>query len=176
MCCLDLSGIQTSLKENNFANGSRKHARVFSTDIPYGCICGKIYTDRRGLIIHINTNLYGNVFKCCWCTRKFLTHYMLKCHVRRIHGVELDKQNKYGCAVCGKTFNFLAELRKHRGDVHRIVRESKQSTMENYNAIIFFWLILFQVLQTWKALYIGKLTREIFSSLNLNWPVSCCKL
>lgn len=82
------------------------------------------------LKLHINAELYGKVFKCCWCTRKFQTHAELKLHLSKVHGAEQDKQNKFGCTACGKTFPTLAEIRKHRSEAHRKVRESKQS-MEN---------------------------------------------
>ncbi len=107
-----------STKQNNFVNGSLKHARDASAKPAQGCICGKRYTNSSALSAHIASKLHGKVFKCFWCTNVFQSHNGLKGHVEKYHGVVQDKQNKFGCTTCGKTFPLLAEIRKHRSEVH----------------------------------------------------------
>ena len=82
----------------------------------YACsLCGKHYSRKARLTIHIEIIHDGRRWKCDECGKDFKSNDILKIHQRSIHdGTTLvDKEKEYICHLCEKHYSKKARLTKH---------------------------------------------------------------
>ena len=93
--------------ENN-ENNHRTHSCVF---------CGKLYTRKYGLKIHIRTHTGQKPLRCRYCGRAFSDPSNLNKHVR-LHRQD-DESSPYQCKICGKILVRRRDLLRHLKSRHQ---------------------------------------------------------
>jgi uncharacterized Zn-finger protein len=89
---------------------------------PLECLqCGKTFTKRPGLTLHMKRHLGVKPYKCTVCDKSFITNQKLLEHMNGHTG-----NKPHPCDLCGKAFKRHSNLIQHRNWVHKKVRKAKQ--------------------------------------------------
>lgn len=102
------------------------HARPFVCDANG---CGRRFQNRVNLTRHVLNVHQGRPFTCPRCPRTFKLEAQLKTHIERAHVDALSNSTGRGearCDRCGRCFDLLSTLNRHRRTVHGI---SDQTSM-----------------------------------------------
>lgn len=125
--------------------------QVNPKDSPICPYCGKSFTKKSGLDLHIRIHLNDKPYQCEFCTKKFSDSSSLRSH-RRVHTDERpypcdlcekkfknsnnlkdhktsahETEKKFACHICGKATKILHNLHKHMKNVHNIERITKKA-------------------------------------------------
>lgn len=83
------------------------------TDLPICQYCGKSFSSKVGLEIHLRIHRNEKPFKCTDCDRTFRDAGTLALHSRVHSGLR-----PYPCNICEKSFRYLNNLKNHKVNVH----------------------------------------------------------
>jgi uncharacterized Zn-finger protein len=73
-------------------------------------ICGKRFTRRYSLKVHMNLHMGKYILQCDICKKGFNTSYSLRGHMNTIHtGVK-----EFKCDWCGKEYGYKHHLKQHK--------------------------------------------------------------
>lgn len=128
-----------------------KKKQVNPKDSPICPYCGKSFTKKSGLDLHIRIHLNEKPYQCEFCEKKFSDSSSLRSH-RRVHTDERpypcdlcekkfknsnnlkdhktsahETEKKFVCNICGKATKISHNLHKHMKNVHNIERITKKS-------------------------------------------------
>lgn len=99
------------------------HIRIHQNDKPYQCeFCSKKFSDSSSLRSHRRTHTDERPYKCDQCEKKFKNSNNLKNHKISAH----ETEKKFSCQICGKSTKIIFNLHKHMKNVHNIERTTKK--------------------------------------------------
>ena len=84
--------------------------RLSDTSSRYIClVCGKMYTSRYNIRMHMNLHSGNNVHKCAFCGRNFAHKHVYESHVRTHTG-----ERPFSCGKCERRFGDRSNCSSHR--------------------------------------------------------------
>ena len=98
----------------------KQHQRSHQKDTPFKCLhngCEKFFKTQISLRRHINNcHMTPDLMPCQWpgCKSSFKTKGYLKYHMN----CHLNQNQTFHCEYCSKSFNFKANLTKHKKSQH----------------------------------------------------------
>lgn len=99
------------------------HIRIHQNDKPYQCeFCLKKFSDSSSLRSHRRIHTDERPYKCDQCEKKFKNSNNLKSHKISAH----ETEKKFSCHICGKSTKIVFNLHKHMKNVHNIERITKK--------------------------------------------------
>lgn len=102
-------------EELEMLNSSKNKEKIIKpkTDLPICQYCGKSFSSKVGLEIHLRIHRNEKPFECTDCDRKFRDAGTLALH-KRVH----SGLRPYPCNICDKSFRYLNNLKNHIVNVH----------------------------------------------------------
>lgn len=98
------------------------HIRIHLNDKPYQCeFCLKKFSDSSSLRSHRRTHTDERPYQCDKCEKKFKNSNNLKNHIISAH----ETEKPFSCHICGKSTKILFNLHKHMRNIHSIERFPK---------------------------------------------------
>ncbi|XP_076358837.1 uncharacterized protein LOC143251283 [Tachypleus tridentatus] len=98
-----------------------KHLPFFTNPRGHCCIyCGKEYSRKYRLKIHVRTHTGHKPLKCKYCLRPFSDSSNLNKHVRLLE----NTSSPYHCSQCGKILGRRRDLERHLRSRHGLLSES----------------------------------------------------